>query len=207
MTRAADAELAARLGAWAIGFIFHDASPRATTPDSAGGIIRTVRAPELKTVGVFVNASLEAIVRAVERSGINTVQLHGEEGPGFCAELKERLPQVGVIKALRPRGRDELAQVPLYGTSCEAVLLDAYVSGVPGGTGLTGDWSLAAEAAKTARIILAGGLNPGNIRKATQTAGVFAVDASSGLEEAPGVKSSEKMKLFFENAMSSEGPA
>jgi len=143
---------------------------------------------------------VEEIRRAVSVSGIGTVQLHGEETPAFCSDLKALLPGLGVIKALRPRSREELSQLAAYIPSCEAILLDTYMPGFQGGTGVTGDWSLAALGARQCKIILAGGLNPGNIEAALATPDVFAVDVSSGLESRPGQKSHAKMRLFFENA-------
>ena len=197
-----DARLAVELGAWAVGFVFHASSPRAATPEQVGRITAELKVPGLKTAGVFVDASLDEVVAVVRRTRINTVQLHGDESPEFCRALKSRLGMVGLIKALRPRERAELARVSAYGESCEAVLIDSFVAGSPGGTGLQGDWELAAEAAQQARVVLAGGLRPENIADAIRVPGVHAWDVSSGLEEAPGIKSHEKMKSFFKNAQS-----
>ena len=200
LTRSQDAQLAVSLGAWALGFIFYPASPRATSVENAGKIILELGGSDVRRVGVFVNASRESIVEAVKSAGLSAVQLHGEESPQFCASLRGDLSEVDVIKALRPRRHEDLTLVATYLASCESVLLDTYVAGEPGGTGIAGDWGFAAEAAKLGRVILAGGLQPSNIRLAVRTPGVFAFDASSGLESAPGIKSEEKMTKFFKNA-------
>jgi phosphoribosylanthranilate isomerase len=200
LTRAEDARLAVELGAWALGFVFHAASPRATTPENAGAILKDLDAAGAKKVGVFVNAGTDEISRAIRLSGIDTVQLHGEETPEFCAQLKRLLPGISIIRALRPKNAGELSAIGGFAASCESVLLDSYVEGARGGTGVTGDWTLAALGARDARIVLAGGLHPENVAQALKTPCIYAIDVSSGLEEAPGRKSAEKMKKFFENA-------
>jgi phosphoribosylanthranilate isomerase len=124
LTRAEDARLAVQLGAWALGFIFHAASPRAATPAHVGSVLKELGPSGLKTVGVFVNASLEEIRQAVLVSGVDTVQLHGEETPQFCVQLKAVLPRISIFRALRPKNREELAALPGSGATCEAVLLD-----------------------------------------------------------------------------------
>lgn len=209
LTRTQDAKSAVSFGAWALGFVFYEKSPRMISAEKAGEIIRALGSVSVKKVGVFVDASAASIGETASVAGLDTVQLHGDESPEFCAALRELLPGVEVIKALRVGGRSggaqaasdvELARVRLYFGRCEAVLLDTFVPGAPGGTGITGDWDLAARAAQLGRVILAGGLNPANIAAAVKIPGIFAFDVSSGLESAAGVKSEEQMKNFFDNS-------
>ena len=200
LTRCEDAQHAVKLGAWALGFIFYARSPRAVTPELAAPIVQAVKS--VKTVGVFVDAGVAEIVKTVRATGIDMVQLHGAESAGFCAELVRELPGIGLIKALRPKNSEDLVGLDDFSTYCEAMLLDSYVSGVQGGTGVTGDWKLASESAKRCNVILAGGLNADNVVAAAATPGIFALDVSSGLEESHGKKSHEKMNLFFARAQS-----
>lgn len=207
ITRAEDALLAASLGAWAIGFVFYEKSPRAILPENAGKVIAEVLShPDFqypRTVGVFVNASVETIVHSTLISQINTVQLHGDESPEFCREVRKtlapRIEDLQIIKAIGLKDQEELKFVSDYRSCCEAVLLDTY-SSTHGGTGVVGNWEWAAQASQKAPIILAGGLNPENIRAAIQKVQPFAVDASSGLERIPGQKSPEKLREFFRRA-------
>jgi phosphoribosylanthranilate isomerase len=200
LTRVEDAELAISLGAWALGFVFHARSPRATTPESVATIIERLNLKNQKTVGVMVNEDFETISRHVRVSGINTVQLHGDETPELCERLRCELPEIQVIKALRLKDRSVLSGLAAYTRSGDPILLDTFAPGEWGGTGLTGDWQLALEASRSASIILAGGLNPQNIRVALKAVVPYAVDVSSGLESSPGVKSHEKMREFFLNS-------
>jgi phosphoribosylanthranilate isomerase len=197
LTRLEDAELAVRLGAWALGFIFYAKSPRAMTAEGVGSILAHLKDISVKKCAVFVNATPEEIVQSVRVSGVNVVQLHGDETVEYCAKLRQSLPGIQVIKALRLRDRSVLAEVAMFARAGELVLLDTYVEGEAGGTGVTGDWTLAHEAAKLTSVILAGGLNPDNIRLALDTVAPFAVDVSSSLESSHGIKSSEKMERFF----------
>lgn len=202
ITREEDARLAEGLGAWALGFIFYPASPRYITPERAKQIIGGQSVGSPKTVGVFVDASIDAIRDMVEMSGIDTIQLHGDETPDDCARLRSLLPGKSIIKAFRLRTESELQNLARY-SGCDALLLDSYVPGVLGGSGIAGDWSLAqrAQALSIAPVILAGGLGPDNIGDALAQVNPFAVDVSSGLEHSPGVKSAWKMHQFFGNAL------
>jgi phosphoribosylanthranilate isomerase len=132
---------------------------------------------------------------------LQAVQLHGDESPADCARVRAALPGVAVYKALRLRDVAELVLLPDYAAVCDALLIDAYVEGgARGGTGRIADWELAAQAAREARVILAGGLGPGNVRQARARVAPWALDASSGLEHSPGVKSAFKMRQFFAQA-------
>jgi phosphoribosylanthranilate isomerase len=203
LTRAVDAQQAAELGAWALGFIFFAGSRRVVSPLAAAQIIAGVRASGLRPlmVGVFVNPSLGEVLAAVETAKLDLVQLHGDESPLFCREVSTQISQVRIIKALRATTLEDLAPLTTYG-ELEALLLETPVPGTWGGTGVAGDWKLARAAKQhlpTTRLILAGGLNPANIADALRIARPDAVDVSSGLEASPGVKSPQLMKEFFDN--------
>ncbi len=209
LTRAQDAESAICMGAWALGFNFYPKSPRYVSPTRVREMIarittRTTQATgQVKKVGVFVNQDLAQIQCIVETSGVDTVQLHGTQTPEFCARLRERLPQVSQIKALRLRTVDDFTLLPQYRAVCDSILLDTYLPHAPstyGGSGVSGDWDLAKFAAQSGPIILAGGLNSTNIRAALQKLGpgtLAAIDVCSGVELEPGVKSYAKMKQFM----------
>ncbi|MEW6512067.1 MAG: phosphoribosylanthranilate isomerase [Bacteroidota bacterium] len=190
ITRIEDALYAADEGADAVGFIFVRTSPRYVTPEAAAAIVRHLP-PFVTPVGVFVNEGRESIRETIEVSRIRCLQFHGEESP---SELEEWL--LPVIKSFRigngltPPGRETY--------HADAYLLDTYVSGIPGGTGKTFDWSVARSAAAIGPIILSGGLNPLNVGEAIRAIRPYAVDVSSGVESAPGVKDRYKIREFFD---------
>jgi phosphoribosylanthranilate isomerase len=192
VTRLEDALLAVRLGADALGFNFWPRSKRYLSPSAAREIVR--RLPPLVTsVGVFVDPSRDEVLRAVEASGVQVAQLHGDEPPALCAALP--LP---VLKALRVRDAASLEAVGAY-DGVAGILLDTATPGY-GGSGATFDWALAAPAAAARPLVLAGGLDPGNVAEAVRLVRPFAVDVASGVESAPGIKDQELMRRFIEAA-------
>lgn len=198
ITRFEDAELAMSLGAWALGFVFYPASPRAVKPDQAGAVIRALGPTAPLCVGVFVDENPATIAAVIEISGIKAIQLHGDETPEYCANLRAILPNIQIFKAVAPRSNADIAAASHYREVCDRILLDTYVSGVRGGSGVVGDWYKAKSL--DFPIILAGGINQGNIRAALDEVDPYAIDVSSGLESAPGKKSPEKMRRLFANA-------
>jgi phosphoribosylanthranilate isomerase len=190
LTNEADALAAARLGADALGFVFAP-SPRQISAERAQEIIGKLP-PLIRTVGVFVNEDPETVAATAGFCHLDLVQFHGRESPSYCREFGR-----GVIKAVRPRCKSEVAELSAYSNAAQALLLDTYVPDQYGGTGLTFDWDLALEARRYGWIILAGGLNPENVASAIQQARPYAVDASSGLERRPGVKDHEKVARFI----------
>jgi len=190
ITNLDDALVATELGADAVGFVFYEKSPRYINPKTAALIIRELP-PFVATVGVFVNEPPERVVDVAREAGVGCVQLHGDETPEYCASLGLR-----AIKALRVKDASVLNMLRSYSVS--GILLDTYRKGVPGGTGETFDWEIAAGAAGAGRIILSGGLTPENIREAIRKVGPYAVDVSSGVETSPGKKDHEKLRKFFE---------
>jgi phosphoribosylanthranilate isomerase len=192
ITRLEDAELAVSLDAWAIGLILWPDSPRAVAPDVAAGIAAEVRR-KVEIAGVFVNPTLDEVAATAETVGLTLVQLHGQEGPAFCAEVARRTG-CRVIKAARVRGRADIQALGPFHTDFH--LLDSYLAGVPGGTGETFAWDLVAGRRSQVPLILSGGLNPDNVAGAVAAVKPYAVDVASGIEAAPGVKAPEKMRAF-----------
>ena len=193
ITNLEDAQLAADCGAWALGFVFWNRSPRSISCAAAAKIISKLP-PSILPVGVFVNANREQLASAAARTGIRACQLHGRATPSLCGKLA--LP---VIRAVSPRGASDIASLSDYPTLF-GFLIDASVKGAHGGTGKLADWDLALRAKKFGRVILAGGLTPYNIKAAVGAVKPFAVDLSSGVEARPGKKSPEALKLFFKEA-------
>ena len=148
--------------------------------------------PFITTVGVFVNSSEEEIIAAINASRCSTIQLHGDESPGFV-KVFSRV----VVKAFRLESEDEIKQLDEYPIS--SYLLDTPSRGY-GGTGVTGDWDVAAIAAKTYRIILAGGLTPENVAEAVAKVRPFAVDVAGGVEKSLGIKDHKKIRAFIKEA-------
>jgi phosphoribosylanthranilate isomerase len=199
LTRLADAVAAVEAGADALGFVFVPGTPRFITPAHAAAIVRELP-PFVTKVGLFVNAPETVVRETVAAAGLDTVQLHGEETPEFAAALRGT---VKVLKAFRVRGAASLELVPPYRYAVDAFLLDAFVAGAHGGTGAKFDWPLALPAKKCGRpVILAGGLTPENAAEAVRQVRPFAVDVSSGVESAPGLKDAEKVRRFIANARS-----
>ncbi|MCK4535433.1 MAG: phosphoribosylanthranilate isomerase [Desulfuromonadales bacterium] len=192
ITNLDDALHAVSCGADALGFVFFPESPRYVEPDRARQIIAELP-PLLTCVGLFVNELPSSIIRTVEYCGLNTIQLHGDEGPEQC-----NFPPYRVIKALRISGQDKVEALSDYQVS--ALLLDACVPGQFGGTGQLSDWDLAAQIAESRPLILAGGLNPENVAAAVRAVRPYAVDVSSGVETEPGRKNPRKVAQFIQRA-------
>jgi phosphoribosylanthranilate isomerase len=187
ITRSEDAHVAVAYGATALGFVFWPGSPRRVGVEQAGGIVRALPTG-VDTVGVFVNESLEAIMRIVEETGVHTVQLHGDEPSSFG----ERIP--------RPIWRSTtIAKVEATARAWPkaTLLLDAADLVRRGGTGVRVDWDEAAGLTSGRRIVLAGGLTPANVADAVRLVRPSGVDVSSGVESSPGVKDGVKVAAFL----------
>lgn len=167
-------------GVDAIGLNFWPKSARKCEENIAREIVQTVGKRAL-LVGVFVDAQASEVLRLRDQLGLGCVQLHGEEPPEFLTQF---LPHA--YKALRVRGDSIRDDVRRY--AGEYILLDAYVPGMPGGTGATFDWRLAGEVARERKLTLAGGITPDNVAEAVRQVQPFCVDTASGVESAPGVK-------------------
>jgi phosphoribosylanthranilate isomerase len=204
LTNFEDALAAAQAGADLLGFIFYDRSPRSVDARTVAAIINALRnvSPatshlSLRTVGVFVNPSLEQVVRTLDYCGLDLAQLHGEEAPELLAALPGR-----AFKALRPRDAAEAAsQAATFARFGPAggpdLLVDAYHPTLRGGAGQTGDWSLAANLAGQHRLLLAGGLTPANVAEAIAQVRPWGVDVASGVEAAPGRKDPSRVRAFI----------
>ncbi len=192
ITNSEDAHAAVEYGADALGFVFAK-SPRQITKEQARDIIAELP-PFVSPVGVFVDEKADKIKEICDFCGIQTVQLHGNEQPSYLKELEG----YKLIKAFRVKEEDDLKQVANY--KPHAFLLDSYVKGVMGGTGVSFKWEIARQAHKYGIIILSGGLTPENVKEAIQMVKPYAVDVSSGVESSPGKKDKLVMKRFIENA-------
>ena len=192
ITNPADADAAIAAGAWALGVILWPRSPRRCRREVAAEIAATHRR-HAQIAGVFVNATLAQVVSAAEEIGLTMLQLHGDEGPSFCAEAARRTG-CRVIKAARVRSRADIPALAAFHTDFH--LLDSYTRGVPGGTGETFSGELARAHAGGVPVILSGGLTPGNVADAIAAVRPYAVDVASGVELEPGRKDPEKLRAF-----------
>ena len=192
IARARDAGLAEKLGAWALGFNFYKESPRAVSPADAWKIRKSLSLTT-QAVGVFVNWKPEVIITLVHALQLDAVQMHGNESPKQVAYCEDDLP---VFKAFRVGPRFLVSEFRKY-RRATAFLLDAAQQDQFGGSGKSFDWSIAKNAAKKHRIILAGGLTPENVREAILTVRPYAVDVASGVESRPGIKDPGKLRAFF----------
>ncbi len=191
ITSLRDAERAASAGAWAIGLIFWPHSPRRCELDAAAEIAAVMKR-KVEVAGVFVNPTLDEVASTADAVELTMIQLHGDEGPSFCAEAARRTG-CKVIKATRVRSRADIQATAPFHTDYH--LLDSHVAGRPGGTGETFAWELAREH-RGPPLILSGGLNPDNVAEAIEVVRPFAVDVASGVESAPGHKDATKLKAF-----------
>jgi phosphoribosylanthranilate isomerase len=193
-------------GATALGFICARQTPRYVEPKQIRAIVDYLadcfpdaEMPALPDrVGVFVDAPLAEIVEVVAIAGLNGVQLHGQESPEFCQQVRQALPDVELFKALRVRGVETLEQAKTYQDGVDTLLLDAYHPKAHGGTGKTLDW----QSLQTFRVdrpwFLSGGLTPANVQTALKHIQPDGIDLSSGVEIAPGNKDLNKVKQLFQ---------
>jgi phosphoribosylanthranilate isomerase len=196
ITNLDDAAEAVRLGAWAIGLIHYDHSPRFCPPGEAAAIGAAFRR-KCEVVGVFVNPELADVAKAVEDAGLTMVQLNGEEGPSFCGEVGRRTG-VKVIKAIHVSSAADIHAAEAIRTDYH--LFDSRGKGLWGGTGESFDWGLLRERRSEIPAIVAGGLRPGNVAEAISITHPFAIDVASGVETEPGRKDHAAMRAFFESA-------
>lgn len=190
ITRPQDAELAAGLGASALGFVFWPNSPRCVSVGTAKGIAANVPA-NVSKVGVFVDQPADEVARIMDEVGLDVAQLHGHESPEYCRELKRM-----IFKSV---GMSDNGSTHIDDFDANVVLLvDAHDPKRFGGTGKTVNWDAAREIAATRRTILAGGLNAANIKLAVRSVRPYGVDVSSGVESSPGVKDPNRLRTFFE---------
>jgi len=190
VTRTADALVAARHGAHAIGLVFYGPSPRYVDPDAAAAIVR-VMPPFITTVGLFVDAEEDAVRAIAAHTGVQLLQFHGAESADFCASFG--LPY---MKAVQVRPGVDLLQYARVFSGAKALLLDAFHEDLRGGTGAVFDWGLIPRALPLP-IVLSGGLTPENVGDAIRRVKPTAVDVSSGVEASKGIKDEAKIAAFI----------
>lgn len=192
ITNLEDALTAVKLGADALGFVFSE-SPRQVTPEQADRILSQLP-PFVLCVGVFVNEKRGRVLEVIDSCPLDIVQLHGEEPPRYCLEIKEFNKKI--LKAFRVQDSSSLSQVDSY--MVDGYLFDAFTEDIYGGTGKTFNWNLLENKKFSKPVILSGGLSHDNVGRAIQQVRPYAVDASSGLEMEPGKKDPEKVRAFIE---------
>ena len=205
ITRLEDAEVAVEHGAWALGFVLWPGSARAIGVQDAAAITHRVRR-SAQLVGVFVNASLEAVAEAAETMHLTHLQLHGDEGPAYCAEARRRTG-AKVIKAVAVASGADLQAVEVY-RAVDFHLLDSRPPGRRESAGATWEWALASRRRSAVPKILSGGLDEGNVAEGIATVRPYAVDVASGVEVPgrPGVKDPERVAAFL-SAVRATNPA
>jgi phosphoribosylanthranilate isomerase len=193
ITNAEDAMAAVEAGADALGFVFYRKSPRYIEPGLARQIVMSLP-PLVIPVGVFVDEDQHLVRSLMDDCGLAVAQLHGTESAIYCKELGRT-----VLKALRVKDRSTFLALAEFGgrAGVRGFILDAFSNEAYGGTGQVIDWQLASEAAKAAKVLLAGGLTPDNVEKAILAVRPYGVDVSSGVEQSPGRKDHEKVRAFI----------
>jgi len=190
ITRVQDGLAAVRLGAHAIGLVFYDASPRAVANKQARMIVDALP-PFVTAVGLFVNAEPDTVRKTLAEVPLQLLQFHGDETPAYCSAFS-----VPYLKAVRVRPGVDLLQYGHDFREARGLLLDAFVEGVRGGTGATFDWNLIPRDLALP-IVLSGGLDAGNVEAAVRAVRPWAVDVSSGVEAAKGIKDAAKIEAFM----------
>ena len=193
LTRPQDAQAAAELGADAVGLVFYAKSKRCVDAEQAAEITAAL-SPQVAKVALFVNESADSIRRILEAVPIDIVQFHGDEVSEFCRQFGKPY-----WKAVRVQSAQDIAEAVERYADAAALLLDAHIEGQYGGTGQVFDWRLL-PATMPLPWILSGGLNPGNVAAAVRQTGAAWLDVSSGVEQAPGIKSRDLMANFIRQA-------
>ncbi|MGA7179964.1 MAG: phosphoribosylanthranilate isomerase [Thiobacillaceae bacterium] len=193
ITRMEDLKAACAAGADALGFVFCARSPRNLSIDRAAALVKALP-PFVQSVGLFVDAEQGFVEAVLKDVSLGVLQFHGDEDPVFCRQFGKPY-----LKAIRVReGVDLVEYASAYGDAC-GLLLDAFVPDVPGGSGERFDWRLI-PAGLPKPIVLSGGLTPENVTEAVRQVKPWAVDVSSGVEAAKGIKDAAKLAAFIENA-------
>jgi phosphoribosylanthranilate isomerase len=198
VTRVTDAVMCLEAGASAIGLNFVPTSKRRVDEDTARGIVAAVEG-RLAVFAVVAGLSVEAMRALRVRTGIDWLQLHGDESP---ADLLAVLPRA--VKAVRIGGAGDVKAAEAY--AGERLLADAKVEGALGGTGEAFDWALIGRLARERDVIVAGGLGPANVADAVRAVRPFGVDVASGVESAPGIKDAGKVRAFIDAARAAALP-
>ena len=193
ITRLVDLRAACDTGADALGFVFYDKSPRHVSAEIAAGLLRELP-PFVQSVGLFVDADPAFVESVLNVAPLDLLQFHGDETPADCARYGRPW-----IKAVRVSAGTDLLKYAADFAGARGLLLDAFVPGVPGGTGERFDWRLIPPDLPLP-VVLSGGLDPDNIVEAVRTVRPWAVDVSSGVEAAKGIKDAHKVAQFIARA-------
>ncbi len=189
LTRNQDVQVAVAEGADALGFVLYAPSPRAVTAAQAAKLIEHVPA-FVTTVALFVNESIDEVKRILDVCSFDLLQFHGDESPEFCRQFNRPY-----MKAIRVRSAEDIHSAVQQYPDAKALLLDAYVENLPGGTGQAFDWRLIPKL--SIPWVLAGGLNANNVADAVNQVQPYAVDISGGVEASKGIKDAQKIKDFI----------
>lgn len=199
LTQEKDVRATVIAGADAIGLVFYPPSPRAVSLEQAVTLVKHIPA-YVQVVGLFVNASFDEIANICRQVPIDILQFHGDESPEQCQNIAQKLSRRWYKAIQVKEGLDIIHEINQYkNAGASAVLLDAYHPDLKGGTGHSFDWTTFPKA--DIPLILAGGLNPENIADAIALTQPYAVDVSGGVEQAKGIKDSEKIQKFMDNVM------
>jgi phosphoribosylanthranilate isomerase len=195
LTTLEDARFAAGALADFLGFIFYPDSPRYIDPAKAGAIINWLEGPQ--KVGVFVNQPLDDVNSIAKQTGIDMVQLHGNESPDYCSLVEK--PVIKVFHITNEKNAEQLKdEIKPYLDRVDYLLFDSKTDELWGGTGQTFDWSILNDIKKEKPFFLSGGLHPGNVDEAVRGVQPTGIDLSSGLEDSPGLKDFDKVEQFFD---------
>ncbi len=187
ITQVEQASAIAQLGANALGFICVESSKRYISPDQIAAI--TTHLPsDISRIGVFANSNLDQITSIVQQGNLTGVQLHGQETPQFCQQLRDRVPNIEIIKTIAIKDETSLSQMDEYHPIVDTFLLDTYHPQQLGGTGQAFNWNYLEQFRPPRPWLLAGGLNPNNIQQALTVTQPHGIDLSSGVERSPGDK-------------------
>jgi phosphoribosylanthranilate isomerase len=207
LTRVEDMHAAVAAGADAIGFVFHPGSPRYVAPEQAAQILAAVP-PFVTTVGLFVNVDPAQVAAVIARAPVSTLQFHGDESPEQCRAIAEAVNRP-FLRALRVKPGAAAADLLKYELDYRAasklftgLLMDTWVEEF-GGSGKVFDWSLIPEELAP-RVVLSGGLSAHNVTDAVVRVRPFAVDVSSGVEQAKGIKDAAKIRAFIQQVRAAD---
>ena len=190
LTRVRDVQAVANSGADALGLVFYDKSPRYVTAHHASQLVQALP-PFITVVGLFVNAEATFVHNVIDHVPLSVLQFHGNESPEFCMQFGKPY-----LKAIRVKSGVDLLQCAMRFHTAQGLLLDAYVEGIEGGTGSSFDWSLI-PSKLSLPVILSGGLHADNVGEAIKQVRPYAVDVSSGVEVAKGIKDAAKIAAFI----------
>ncbi|MBI3901401.1 MAG: phosphoribosylanthranilate isomerase [Nitrosomonadales bacterium] len=197
LTRIQDVQAVAASGANALGLVFYAPSPRHVSVQQAVQLARAIP-PFVTLVGLFVNPAEDEVCEVLRHVPLDVLQFHGEEEPEFCARFGRPW-----LKAIRVKQGVDLVQCTARYFGAQGLLLDAFVEGTHGGTGASFDWKLIPHDLPLP-VILSGGLHPGNVAEAIRQVRPYAVDVSSGVESAKGIKDAAKVAAFIKEVKSIE---